>query len=264
MNTTVTTTIWMNEENIQKFIELYGEGDGKFSLSLVIPEPKEWTEDMFSGNNPDWHKNCCIREEWRLENWGTSPGVMDYYGDGLELRGILSGKLCFQTSNTLPVKVFEKMAADGLEFKIDLEKKILEDGSGKAKKGKFQYSFDSDYDGKGNCALPVKKLLESEKGLSEWELASFDINRHNSRTEGNLIVSDITTALKTNDGESLRIFNEKGEKGNLLDFDHSEPDKDGYVYYRVPESDLKVVGAHLHFTEEAKEKWLKKFTQHQR
>ena len=36
---TETTTITMDEGNIQKFIKLYGEGNGDFSLSLVIPEP---------------------------------------------------------------------------------------------------------------------------------------------------------------------------------------------------------------------------------
>ena len=61
MNTIVTTTIWMNEENIHKFINLYGEGNGKFSLSLVVPEPKEWTKEMFSGDCPDWYENTCMR-----------------------------------------------------------------------------------------------------------------------------------------------------------------------------------------------------------
>ena len=34
----VTTTITMDKKNIEKFIKLYGEGNGDFSLSLVIPE----------------------------------------------------------------------------------------------------------------------------------------------------------------------------------------------------------------------------------
>ncbi len=146
MNTTVTTTIWMDEENIQKFIELYGEGDGKFSLSLIVPEPKEWTKEMFSGDCPDWHENTCMRAKWRTENWGTVTEAKGIEDDGLDLREILSGQTSFQTSDTPPVKVLEKMAADGLKFETDFIRESWESGSGKVKNGKFLYGFDSDID----------------------------------------------------------------------------------------------------------------------
>ncbi len=74
MTTTVTTTIWMDEENVQKFAKLYGEGNGQFSLSLIVPEPSEWTNVMFSGNCPNWHENIYMRSQWRLENWGSGTG----------------------------------------------------------------------------------------------------------------------------------------------------------------------------------------------
>ena len=134
MNTTVTTTIWMDKENTQKFIKLYGEGNGKFSLSLVVPEPNEWTKEMFSGDCPDWYENTCMRSNWRTED------------DGLDLREILSGQASFQTSDTPSVKVLEKMAADGLKFETDFIRESWESGSGKVKNEKFQYCFDSDID----------------------------------------------------------------------------------------------------------------------
>ena len=146
MTTTVTTTIWMNEENIQKFINRYSEGNGKFSLSLVVPEPKEWTKEMFSGDCPDWYENTCMRAKWRTENWGAVTEAMGIQGEGLDLREILSGQASFQTSDTPPVKVLEKMAADGLKFETDFIRESWESGSGKVKNGKFQYGFDSDVD----------------------------------------------------------------------------------------------------------------------
>ena len=146
MNTTVTTTIWMDKENTQKFIKLYGEGCGTFSLSLVVPEPKEWTKEMFSGDCPDWYENTCMRSNWRTENWGTVTEAMGIEDDGLDLREILSGQVSFQTSDTPPVKVLEKMAADGLKFETDFIRESWESGFGKVKNGKFQYCFDSDVD----------------------------------------------------------------------------------------------------------------------
>ena len=146
MNTTITTTIWMDEENIRKFIKLYGEGFGKFSLSLVVPEPKEWTDDMFSGDCPDWHKNVCMRTEWRTENWGTVTEATAVQGEGLDLYKVLSGRVGFCSSDTPPTRVFEKMAGDGLDFEVDLIKESWESGSGEVKNGKFEYGFDSDVD----------------------------------------------------------------------------------------------------------------------
>ena len=146
MNITITTTIWMDEENIQKFINLYGEGNGIFSLSLVVPESKEWTDEMFSGDCPDWYENTCMRSNWRTENWGTVTEAMGIEDDGLDLREILSGQASFQTSDTPPVKVLEKMAADGLKFETDFIRESWESGFGKVKNGKFQYVFDSDVD----------------------------------------------------------------------------------------------------------------------
>lgn len=134
----------MDEENIQKFIELYGESDGKFSLSLIVPEPKEWTEEMFGSDCPDWHENTCMRTKWRTENWGTVTEAMGIQGEGLDLREILSGQARFSTSDTPPAKVLEKMAEDGLKFETDFIKESWESGTGNVKNGKFQYSFDSD------------------------------------------------------------------------------------------------------------------------
>lgn len=87
-----------------------------------------------------------MRSNWRTENWGTVTEAMGIEDDGLDLWEILSGQASFQTSDTPPVKVLEKMAADGLKFETDFIRESWESGSGKVKNGKFQYCFDSDID----------------------------------------------------------------------------------------------------------------------
>ena len=56
--------ITMDDEQIEKFIKLYGEGDGNFSLARVLPEYAE--------------NDACENEN----------------GEGLELRTILIRKIC--------------------------------------------------------------------------------------------------------------------------------------------------------------------------
>ena len=249
MDTTVTTKMRMDDENVEKFIKLYGEGDGEFSLSLVIPKPKEWTKDFFTG--PHYRRNTCIALQWRWENWGTTTDAMSVEGDGLALHDILRGHLSFNTADTPPVKVFEKMTADGLKFETYLIRESWESGYGKVRNGKFRYEFDSDLDGDGVSAIPVQKLLLSEDGLWEYEQAAL-IFPCISKSAAK--ISEYSR-IETEAGESLFLLDKNGEKVKGVDYDHSEPDKDGYVYYPVPDSDLKVVGARLYFTEEAKAKW---------
>lgn len=204
---------------------------------------------MFSGDCPDWHENTCMRSNWRTENWGTVTEAMGIQGEGLDLREILSGQASFNTSDTPPVKVLEKMAADGLKFETDFIRESWESGTGRVKNGKFQYGFESDAEkelaGKGTCFLPIGKMLVSEEGIGEWERAYFTQNGH-------------TFEIHSGNGELLETFDEKGQKVKGLEFAHTSPDKDGNVYYKVPESDLKNVGTRLLLTEDAKVKWLKK------
>ncbi|WP_405332568.1 BspA family leucine-rich repeat surface protein [Fibrobacter sp.] len=144
----VTTTITMDKKNIEKFIKLYGEGNGDFSLSLVIPEQSPTKKTVTAKKKSAAKKNSGPADcsEWRIKNWGTRTDVMDY-DDGLALHDILSGDLNFQTADTPPIKVFEKMAADGLDFEIYWEAEDVADwgiGRGKVKDGKFWYCIDFD------------------------------------------------------------------------------------------------------------------------
>ena len=77
---------------------------------------------------------------------GNSHRSDEQKDEGLDLREILSGQASFNTADTPPVKVLEKMAANGLEFETDFIRERWESGSGKVKNGKFQYDFDSDID----------------------------------------------------------------------------------------------------------------------
>lgn len=101
---------------------------------------------MFSGDCPDWHKNVCMRTEWRTENWGIVTEATAVQGESLDLYKVLSGRVGFCSSDTPPTRVFEKMAGDGLDFEVDLIKESWESASGEVKNGKFEYGFDSDVD----------------------------------------------------------------------------------------------------------------------
>ena len=97
--------ITMDDEQIEKFIKLYGEGDGNFSLARVLPE--------YAENDARENEN----------------------GEGLELRTILSGKVSFDTEDLPPIPIYEKMAKDGLVFKIDWQSEdMIEWGIGHGEK----------------------------------------------------------------------------------------------------------------------------------
>ena len=306
--TSVTTTITMDKKNIEKFIKLYGEGNGDFSLSLVVPEPKsaEYKTTKVSAKKKGTAKknsgtaNCS---EWRIENWGTRTDVMDY-DDGLALHDILSGDLNFQTADTPPIKVFEKMAADGLDFEIYWEAEDIADwgiGRGKAKDGKFWYCIDFDETAEryqeetGNewdprdCAfvnhideygnkceidtsrvlvygqeniryLPVKTMLELGEKAGDSPNAFKVPTYMRSVYERNDIEMDEFSdnlRLETESGE-VYLLNKNGKKIKALkDFDHSEKDEDGNVYYPVPSSDLDASTRFETLTKEAEKKWRK-------
>lgn len=309
----VTTTITMDKKNIEKFIKLYGEGNGDFSLSLVIPEPdyekekaakspakktasvKKKSTAKKNSSNEDWY-------EWRIENWGTKTDAMDY-GDGLALRDILCGDLNFQTAWNLPIKIFEKMAADGLEFDIYWEAEDVADlgiGRGKAKDGKFWHCIDfnetaeryreltdEEWDPRdcafvnhvdeygNNCEidtssvivyprdiqiLPVKKILKEKSGFEE-SMPAFKLPDY---FESIYEMDDLGDDVEFSDdlryhGESgdVYLLDKKGKRiTSIADFDHSEADEDGVVYYAVPVSDLDDEGCRLNKAAEAR--WRKK------
>ncbi len=309
---TVTTTITMDEGNIQKFIKLYGEGNGDFSLSLVIPEPDyekekaakssaKKTASVKKKSKAKKNSSCEDWYEWRIENWGTKTDAMDY-GDGLALHDVLCGDLNFQTAWNLPIKIFEKMAADGLEFDIYWEAEDVAElgiGKGKAKDGKFWHCIDfnetaeryreltdEEWDPRdcafvnhvdeygNNCEIdtsrvlvyandflivPVKKILETGSELDCCADNAYKIPPYfRSVYEiedwgGDIEYSDYLRY--SGDSDDVFLLDKKGNKiKSLYDFDHSEKDENGYVYYPVPCSDMK----NDCLTKTAEEKWRKK------
>ena len=292
---TVHTTVKMDDENIEKFIKLYGEGNGDFSLSLVIPPPNE---DAYND------------VQWCRKNWDTKIDASDY-GNGIELRDVLCGESDFETADKPPIKVFEKMAADGLELEFFWEAEDLADwgiGKGKAANGKLWYCIDFDEtseryeedtgeywdpresvfsvhtDEYGNTCeidscttlvngnneltiipLPIKKILDTKSSEgSDWDYA-FKIPRYfeGIYEDEDIEIDEFSDNLQCRSitGGSVYLLNKKGKRiKSLLDFDHSEPDDEGNIYYPALDSDLKNPNEYhdpVFLTKEAEDKWRK-------
>lgn len=167
--------IKMDDENIEKFKKLYGEGqrfpvssdtslcETKISFSQIIPEPSrdEANSNWVDNTNQDvwvWRKKNSPDENsapdsvfgnslksWRMDNWGIPSDVLY---DGYEepyirtLEGLLKGEYPFYTFSKPPIKIFEKMAADGLVFEAKRTSKASDEwatGKGQSAEGPFQY-----------------------------------------------------------------------------------------------------------------------------
>jgi hypothetical protein len=120
--------IKMDDENIEKFKKLYGEG--RLSFSQIIPEVQknEADEQWFDNSQQDASifrdkesepigKNLA---RWRLDNWGTPSDLLYEKGPSLQtLEGLLKGEYEFFTRCRPPIGIYEKMAADGLVFETE-------------------------------------------------------------------------------------------------------------------------------------------------
>ena len=167
-------TVTMDEENAKKFKKLYDKDDewNWFSLAMVIPEPanesEEWTD--FSMQRAPCHLSWeCFFEAkkeylvndvghalaaWRYENWGTPSEAMYDENDcdvfisphllcRSQLPEQLKNKVFrFYTLSFPPLKIYRKMAADGLVFKAEWESDAYGDwayGEGRVANGCFLY-----------------------------------------------------------------------------------------------------------------------------
>ena len=124
----------MDEENGKKFCALYGveDTDEDFSFAFVVPPPAEVDDDG------KWN-------DWRTENWGVKWDAADI-GNGISVSCLTEdGELDFETPWAPPIGVYEKMAADGLEFTFGWESDSIDDvlvGGGEAKGGRLAYGID--------------------------------------------------------------------------------------------------------------------------
>ena len=145
--------IKMDDENIEKFKKLYGEG--RLSFSQIIPEVQknEVNEEWFDNSQQDASIFRDKKSEpigydlarWRLGHWGTPSDLLYEKGPSLQtLEGLLKGEYEFFTRCRPPLEIYKKMAADGLVFEISWRSDdgdLWASGKGVVVKGKFYDSF---------------------------------------------------------------------------------------------------------------------------
>ena len=141
-------TITMDDENIRKFKNLYGESG--FSFSKIISESpnknisENWI-DRTNQNYDDREKIGRYLAEWRYENWGTPSDALffvDEFGNKIGVEDVVSGKFSFWTRALPPFKIYRKMAEDGLVFEIKWKSDARSrwaSGSGQVVDGRFRY-----------------------------------------------------------------------------------------------------------------------------
>jgi len=164
--TEFSNVIKMDDENIEKFKILYGEGqrlplsqdsqfyETKLSFSQIIPEVQknESDKEWFDNSRQDALKFIGVKDSeligktlanWRIDHWGSSSDLLYDDGPSLQtLEGLLKGEYAFYTLRKPPIKVYEKMAADGLVFETTWGSDADDEwaiGKGQVVDGQFQY-----------------------------------------------------------------------------------------------------------------------------
>ena len=152
-------TVTMDKENGEKFKKLYDKDDewNWFSLAMIIPEPvndsEEWT-DYTNLEKGELQKDDIGQAlaAWRYENWGTPSEAMGSRGSSPLFVADDFGKLLqyqlrekpfyFKTLSFPPFKIYQKMAEDGLVFKVEWESDAYgywSSGEGQVVDGYFRY-----------------------------------------------------------------------------------------------------------------------------
>ena len=181
--------IKMDEEQIEKFKKLYGEGrrltppDSSFderelSFSMIIPGPakddsdKNWVDNSLQDKMPDPVVGREL-EIWRYDSWGTSSDLLydSHMPNVQSLEGLLKGEYAFFTMCRPPIKVYEKMAADGLVFETTWGSDADDEwtiGKGQVVDGLFQYHI-GPMTGSEKMSLQcvANNFLDSEASLND-------------------------------------------------------------------------------------------------
>ena len=279
----VTNTIIMSEAEIAKFIKMYGGENKDFSLSLIEPNSDKWGSDgdayddgngidlrdvlsgesSFSTNgNPPilvYMKMAAAGLTFKV-HWDSSDNMREIgIGDGEAKNGKFWHCLDFYATEEELQEYCEKIQLweyrnyinhiDKYGNRCELDTtRVVVHGTKRSKENIY--------------ALPVKKMLETGEGWDEvgeiYKVPGFYASHYE---EEELETDEFSEFLRAPAGGSY------GENGGYLldkdgkritsvkDFDHSEPDEDGNIYYPVPESDLVDDANCEMLTPEACEKW---------
>ena len=177
--------IKMDKENIEKFKKLYEKNFTYeddlvlFSFAMIEPNQKEWgTGDAFDDMGETFF--CSLDE-------------------------ILAGKYDFRTANCPPIKVYDKMASDGLVFEAEWESFDLDDewavGRGRTYSGRFGYGVDF-------AATRQRMIeLEADELRSESPFIPTNYQGYHVDSFGNVcnITYDDDTGRKLDEGDVMCV-----------------------------------------------------------
>jgi hypothetical protein len=258
-------TITMSDAQIKKFNSIYNEKNipeifgkkgaalnkilsGKTTFKTAKTPPIEVYKDMAEKGlefNIHWEGT----EFTELESWGV--------GNGNAKGGNFWYCIDF---NETRAKFLEDYDQDWNPQSSEFVKHMDEYGNNCEIK-KFQVVVHGDSQQK-IFALPVKKLLEpnksTEKGLVIFKIPYYLEGNYDSAGRSCKDFSDNLRCTSKDSKKELYLLDKKGQKiKSILDFDHSEPDKNGDVYYPVPASDFEKKSKNKTLTQEAIAKWKK-------
>ena len=267
ININITNVIVMSAAQIKKFNTAYGK-----KIPFVLGTQAADLNKILSGkasfgseNKPpfDAYKEMAekgLEFEFRWE----STDFMTLESMGIGNGWAKGGKLwhCVDFDGTRGVAL-EEYGKDWDARSSEFVKHVDKYGNNcEIKKHKVEVLGDSQQD---IFALPVKKMLKAgsnkAKRLTIFKIpyyleAAFDSDGLDSNDFR--MGDELRCSTKDGRGEVF-LLDKKGKKvKSISDFDHSEPDKDGDVYYPVLASDLGKGASVKSLTTEAITKWKKK------
>ncbi len=267
INVDITNVIVMSATQIKKFTTVYGKKSPFFlgTQAADLNKILSGKESFGSENKPpfDAYKKMAekgLEFEFRWE----STDFMTLESMGIGNGCAKGGKLwyCVDFDGTRGVAL-EEYGRDWDARSSEFVKHVDKYGNNcEIKNHKVEVLGDSQ---QNIFALPAKKMLKAgsnkAKRLSIFKIpyyldAAFDSDGLDSNDFR--MGDELRCSTKDGRGEVF-LLDKKGKKiKSISDFDHSEPDKDGDVYYPVPASDLGKGTGVMSLTTDAIAKWKKK------